>query len=244
LLYVRAMDHSLGALLAQKNNEGFEQVIYYLSRTLIRAESHYNPVEKESLTLVFAVPKTRHYLVGQTIHVVSRVNPLRILMTKPSSLNFRLANWAMLLSQYNMIFTPQKAVKGQALAYFLAAYPIPETSKLHEEIPDEVVESNATEEGEVWQMFFDGASRMGPNGKIVAGAGVVFVSPRNHVLPHAFSLTEPCSNNVAEYNALLIGLQLAQEFGIQYLEAFGDSALIIKQVRGIRSSSRRPCTLP
>jgi len=30
-------------------------------------------------------------LVGQTIHVISRVNPLRILMTKPSSLNYRLA---------------------------------------------------------------------------------------------------------------------------------------------------------
>ena len=129
--YVRAMDHSLGALLAQKNDEGFEESIYYLSRTLIGAESRYNPVEKESLALVFAVQKTRHYLVGQTIHVVSRVNPLRILMTKPLSLNSRLANWAMLLSQYNMIFTPQKAVKGQAFADFLAAHPIPVTSKLH-----------------------------------------------------------------------------------------------------------------
>jgi len=55
LLYVRAMNHSLGALLAQKNDEGFEQAIYYLSRTLIGAESRYNPVEKESLALVFAV---------------------------------------------------------------------------------------------------------------------------------------------------------------------------------------------
>ena len=135
-------------------------------------------------------------------------------MTKLASLNSRLPNWAMLLSQYNMIFTPQKAVKGQALADFLAAHPIPETSKLHEEIPDEVAESNATEEGEVWQMFFDGVSKTGPHSKIVAGAGVVFVSPRNHVLPHALSLTEPCSNNMAEYNALLIRLQLAQEFRI------------------------------
>ena len=39
LLYVRAMDHSLGVLLAQKNDEGAEQAIYYLSRTLIGAES-------------------------------------------------------------------------------------------------------------------------------------------------------------------------------------------------------------
>ena len=39
LLYVQAMDHSLGAFLAQKNNEGFKNSIYYSSRTLIRAES-------------------------------------------------------------------------------------------------------------------------------------------------------------------------------------------------------------
>ena len=55
LLYVRAMDHSLGALLAQKNDEGVEQTINYLSKILIGAESRYNPVEKECLALVFAI---------------------------------------------------------------------------------------------------------------------------------------------------------------------------------------------
>ena len=33
LLYVRAIDHSLGTLLTQKNGEGHEQAIYYLSYT-------------------------------------------------------------------------------------------------------------------------------------------------------------------------------------------------------------------
>jgi len=91
LLYVKAMDYSLGALLAQKDDDGHEQAIYYLSRTLIGAESRYNLIEKECLALVFAIQKTRHYLVGQTIHVIYRVNPLRYLMMKPGSLNSRLA---------------------------------------------------------------------------------------------------------------------------------------------------------
>ena len=39
LPYVKAMNYSLGALLAQKNDDGHEQAIYYLSRTLIGAES-------------------------------------------------------------------------------------------------------------------------------------------------------------------------------------------------------------
>ena len=38
-----------------------------------------------------------------------------------------------------------------------------------------------------WHMFFDGASRIGPKGRIIAGMGVVFISPQNHVLPRAFS---------------------------------------------------------
>jgi len=108
-----------------------------------------------------------------------------------------------------MIFILQKAVKGQTLAEFLAAHPVLENSKLHEDISDEVYESNTTSEEEVWQMFFNGASRIGPKGKIIVRVGVMFISPQNYVLPRAFSLTESCSNNVAEYNALLIGLQLA-----------------------------------
>jgi len=106
LLYVKAMGHSLGALLAQKNDEDHKQAIYYLSRTLIGAESRYNLIEKECLALDFAIQKMRHFLVGQIIHVISRVNPLRILMTKPGLLNSRLAKWAILLSQYYMLFVP------------------------------------------------------------------------------------------------------------------------------------------
>ena len=47
------MDQSLGALLAQKDDNGHEQAIYYL----IGVESHYNPIEKECLALIFAVQK-------------------------------------------------------------------------------------------------------------------------------------------------------------------------------------------
>jgi len=65
---------------------------------MIGSEHQYNPIEKEYLALVFSVQKMRHYLVGQTIHVISKVTPLRFLMTKPSSLNGRLAKWVILPS--------------------------------------------------------------------------------------------------------------------------------------------------
>ena len=71
-------------------------------------------------------------------------------MTKPDFLNSRLANWTILLSQYDMTFVPQKAMKGQALADFLAAYTVSETSKLHEAILDEVIKANMTSSDDVW----------------------------------------------------------------------------------------------
>ena len=70
-----------------------------------------------------------------------------------------------------MLFVPQNAVKGQALAYFLAAHPVFESSKLYEDIPDEIFKSNMISEDEVWQIFFDGASRTGPKIKIITGVG-------------------------------------------------------------------------
>jgi len=66
-----------------------------------------------------------------------------------------------LLSQYEMQFLLQKAVKGQ-------------TMKLYEDLPDEITEVCLTKtsfEGQVWQLFFDGASRIGPRANIVAGVG-------------------------------------------------------------------------
>jgi len=147
------MDHSLRALLAQNNGQGHEQVIYYLSKTMIGTEHSYNLVEKECLALIFVVHKMRHYLVRQTIHVISKVNLLRLLIRKSSLLNSRLAKWAILLSQYEMQFLPQKAVKGQAVADFLVEHPDRRAIKLYEDLLDETAEvcmNQISFEEQVW----------------------------------------------------------------------------------------------
>jgi len=130
---------------------------------------------------------------------------------------------------------PQKAVKGQASTDFLADHPVSGILKLYNDLPDEIVEVNlinTSSEEQVWHLFFDGASRTNPEENIIAGVGVVLISPHNYVIPRAFSLTELCSNNISEYNALLIGMLLAEEIGVKNLEAYGDSKLIVNWVRG------------
>ena len=83
ILYIAALDHSLGALLAQNNDEGKENALYYLSRTLVGAEHNYTPIEKICLALVFAVKKLRHYMLAHSVTLISRADPLKYLMTKP-----------------------------------------------------------------------------------------------------------------------------------------------------------------
>ena len=91
---------------------------------------------------------------------------------------------------------------GTSSGRFLIEHSNPKSTKLYEDLPDEIAEVCMTQtffKEQVWQLFFDGTLRTGPKGNIVAGVGVVLVSPQNYVIPRAFSLTEPCSNTVAEY---------------------------------------------
>ncbi|KAL0406166.1 UNVERIFIED_CONTAM: hypothetical protein Slati_3930500 [Sesamum latifolium] len=77
-------------------------------------------------------------------------------------------------------------------------------------------------------MFFDGTARSDG-----AGAGVVFVSPEKQVLTYSFVLGGLCSNNVAEYQALIISLHMALGMGIIDMEVYSDSKLIINQLLNI-----------
>ena len=81
-----------------------------------------------------------------------------------------------------MNFVPQKAVKRQTLVDFLVAHLVLKMSKVHTDVLNKVIEANMTSEDDVWQMFFDNVSRTCPTVKIIAGVGVVFVSPENYIL--------------------------------------------------------------
>ncbi|CAM8895931.1 unnamed protein product [Rhodiola kirilowii] len=131
----------------------------------------------------------------------------------------------MLLKQYDLVFVPQKETKGQAIANFFADHPVPIEWEFSIDLPGEDI--FYIDVLPPWQMFFDRAAR-----RDGAGAGVVFVSPENHLLPFSFTLTQLCSNNMAEYQALLLGLQMARQISIDKMDIYGDSQLVINQVLG------------
>jgi ribonuclease HI len=64
-----------------------------------------------------------------------------------------------------------------------------------------------------------------------AGAGVVFVSPAQETISLSYKLEFEATNNVAEYEALILGLRAAREMGIQEVAVFGDAELVVQQIR-------------
>lgn len=78
-------------------------------------------------------------------------------------------------------------------------------------------------------LYTDGASRGNPG---EAGAGyVIFDSHGREVFAHGKYLGQ-CTNNMAEYQALILGLAAAKKQGTRQLSVYLDSELIVKQLKG------------
>ncbi len=76
----------------------------------------------------------------------------------------------------------------------------------------------------------DGGARGNPG---PAAAACVISSPSGDLLGEHSRLLGRATNNVAEYKALLLGLESARELGASEVEVVGDSELIAKQVQGL-----------
>jgi ribonuclease HI len=150
------------------------------------------------------------------------------------------------MMEFDITYVPQKAIKGQALADFLAAHSIPDNSPLVVHLPDE--EAFVIDVESPWELYIDEASRTktDPNGaqRRRAGAGLVFKTPQGETIYYSFSLLkEKCSNNETKYEALIFGLLLALSMDIRNLPAYGDSQLIVRQVNDVYEV-RKPELVP
>jgi ribonuclease HI len=134
----------------------------------------------------------------------------------------RITKWAVELMGETLSFAPQKAIKSQVLADFLAEW-------TDTQLPTTPIQP------ELWTMYFDGSLM-----KTGAGAGLLFVSPLGKHLRYVIRFHFPASNNMAEYEALVNGLRIAAELGVRCLDARGDSQLVIDQVmKNSRCRDRR-----
>jgi len=210
-LYIAASECTIGSMLAQEDENGVERAIYYLSRVLNDTETRYHLSEKLCLCLYFSCTKLKHYIKPFDVYVYSHFDIIKHMLSKPI-LHNRVGKWALALTEYSLIYKSLKSVKGQIVADFIADHLVIEPSV-----------KGASDQ--LWRLYFDGSSHK--NG---TGIGVVIISPENVPTTYKFRLNQFCSNNEAEYEALIAGLEILLELGAKSVEIKEYSELVLKQL--------------
>ena len=78
-------------------------------------------------------------------------------------------------------------------------------------------------------MFIDGAARGNPG---PSGVGVIIKDTGSKILKEFYKYLGVATNNIAEYNALVYGLQEAHMLGAQEVKLYLDSELVAQQLKG------------
>jgi hypothetical protein len=214
-LYVAATNQVVSAVIVvERTEEGHalpvQRSVYYISEVLSETKARYPQVQKLLYAVALARRKLRHYFEAHLVTVVSSF-PLGEIIRNPDAAG-RIAKWSVELMGETLAYTPRKAIKSQILADFIAEW-------MGTQLPPPQIQA------ECWTLYFDRSVM-----KTSTGAGLLFVSPLGEHMRYVVRLHFPASNNMAEYEALLCGLKIAIETGIQRLDVSGDSQLVIDQV--------------
>ncbi|PKI50473.1 hypothetical protein CRG98_029132 [Punica granatum] len=225
ILYLTVRRQSIGCMLGQKGDSSHaEQAIYYLSKNFTKGESNYPEIENMCCALVWVMQTLRQYTLYHTIRLLSKADPLNYLLGSPSFMR-NVAKWRCQLMEYDIEYVSRTSVKDQAIADHLAEFPIEDDTPINSDFPDErILQVSDKEETLRWKMYFDGAVN-----STGSGIGAVLISPEGRHFPVAAKIDCPCTNNIAEYEACILSLQVAIDFKVKELKVFGDSMLTIFQ---------------
>jgi hypothetical protein len=188
LLYVAASHSAVSATLVQEKLEGQarKQVpVYFVSEVLSLSKKNYTELEKVLYAVLMASRKLRHYFQAYHI-IVPSSQPLKDIMRNREATG-RIGKWATELNEFTIDYVHRSSIQSQALVDFIADW----TPGAHEE--------GTSKDAEAWTVFCDGSW-----GAFGARAAAVLVAPSKVKTCYAVKLDFSCTNNVAEYEALLL----------------------------------------
>nr|XP_011463623.1 PREDICTED: uncharacterized protein LOC101300244 [Fragaria vesca subsp. vesca] len=240
-LYIVASQSAVSSILIRKESD-VKHAIFYAGKGFTPAESRYPDVEKLALALIITTRKLKHYFQAHSITFYTN-HPLRQIMLKPE-ISGRLVKWAIELGEFDIHYRPRVAIKGQAAADFISELtPMKVVGESSEPTPTKVVgvsnEANREENGpgadkemhseeplaQLWKLFVDSSVTRNKS-----GTGIILETPDGFKHEYALEFQFKASNNAAEYEALIRGLQLARGIGVERVKIFSDSQLVVKQV--------------
>ncbi|KAG6478322.1 hypothetical protein ZIOFF_061758 [Zingiber officinale] len=150
--------------------------------------------------------RLRPYFLAHTI-IVKNNSPLGRVLLNPEA-SERLIKWTTELSEFDIQYQPRSAIKAQSLADF-------------------VTEVQNSEPEAMWKIFVDGSST-----RLGSGIGILLLSPQEEKMHLSVRLDYKATNNEAEYEALIAGLQAARHVGAGRATFHSDSQLATQQLSG------------
>ena len=186
-------------------DNGIQRPVYYVSKSLHKAEVCYLPLEKAILAVVLGTRKLPHYFQAYTVVVLPQL-PLKTIL-RSADYTGRIAKWGTILGAFDIKYMPRTSIKGQFLTDLVAEFTEPEI----EELPsdgnmDEKLVGMVSQYGlQIWEVYIDGASNQKGS-----GVGLVLMSPEKVVIEKSLRLDFSATNNEAEYETLLEGMTMVQ----------------------------------
>jgi ribonuclease HI len=181
--------------------------VYFISEVLSLSKKNYTEFEKVLYDVLMASRKLRYYFQAYHI-IVPSSQPLKDIMRNKEATR-RIGKWAAELCEFTIDYVHRSSIQSQALVDFIVDW----TPGAHEE--------EVNKDAEAWTMFCDGSW-----GTVGAGAAVVLVAPSKVKTCYATKLDFSCTNNIAEYEALLLGLRKLRAMGIRRAVLKTDSQVI------------------
>jgi hypothetical protein len=210
LLYVAASHSAVIAALVQKKLDGQfkkQAPVYFVSEVLSLSKKNYTKLEKVLYAVLMASRKLRHYFQAYHI-IVPSSQPLKDIMRNIEATR-RIGKWAVELNEFSIDYVHRSSIQSQALADFIADW-----------MPG-AQEEETNKDAEAWTIFC-----VGSWGTFGAGAAAVLIVPSKVRTCYAARLDFSCTNNIAEYEALLLGLQKLKAMGIRRAILKTDSQVI------------------
>jgi ribonuclease HI len=201
---------AVSAALVQEKQDGQikkQAPVYFVSEVLSPSKKNYIELEKILYVVLMASRKLRHYVQAYHI-IVPSSQPLKDIMRNRETTG-RVGKWAAELNEFTIDFVHRSLIQSQALADFIADW----TPGAQDE--------QRINDVKAWTVFCDGSS-----GTFGAGAAVVLVAPSKVRTCYAVRLDFSCTNNIAEYEALLLGLLKLKAMGITRAVLKTDSQVI------------------
>ena len=117
--YLTVAPYAISLVLIRVDND-IQRPIYYVSKSLNKAEVRYLQLEKTILAMVHATRKLPHYFQVHTVVILTQL-PLKLVL-RSADYTGRIAKWGTILGAFDIKYMPRTSIKGQVLVDLVAEF--------------------------------------------------------------------------------------------------------------------------